>query len=166
MKNKLSTLIFCLSLTVALCGNSQERVVKPKAPEMFQKAKTKIVNPLELRDPFKRKLQRMRSGKKGANRKLRDGFFSNVPSIDNVPLESIRIVGVLIGKQRRAIAKLAQGENLSKESYILKEGMTLGENSAEIKAILPGGVVLVEKIRNVYDQDEYLETVLPVINRF
>jgi hypothetical protein len=32
----------------------------------------------------------------------------------------------------------------------------------DVKAILPGGIILVEKIRNVYDQDEYLETVLPV----
>ncbi len=140
---------------------------KPKGPALFEKAKTKIVNPLELRDPFKRKLKRLRSGKKGFNKKLRDGYFSNVPTIDNVPLDNIRIVGVLIGKERRAIAKLsAGGGEFSDESYILKEGMTLGENNAEIKAILPGGVVLVEKIRNVYDQDEYLETILPVISRF
>jgi Tfp pilus assembly protein PilP len=139
---------------------------KPKGPELFKKAKTKIANPLDLRDPFKRKYKRTRSRAKGRNKKLRDGFFSNAQTIDDQPLDSIRIVGILIGKERRAIAKLAQGDSLSKESYILKEGMTLGENNAEIKAILPGGVVLVEKIRNVYDQDEYLETVLPVISRF
>lgn len=166
MKTKSILFIFCLFIASGSWAQATKPAVKPSGPALFQKARTKIVNPLELRDPFKRKLQRTRSGKKGVNRKLRDGFFSNVPTIDNVPLESIRIVGVLIGKQRRAIAKLAQGEDLSKESYILKEGMTLGENNAEIKAILPGGVVLVEKIRNVYDQDEYLETVLPVISRF
>ena len=44
----------------------------------------------------------------------------------------------------------------------MREGMKLGLNNAEIKAILPGGIVLVEKIRNVYDEDEYLETILPV----
>ena len=137
-----------------------------KGPQLFKKANTKIVNPLELRDPFKRKYKRIGSRTKGRNKKLRDGFFSNAQTIDDQPLDSIRIVGILIGKERRAIAKLAVGDALSQESYILKEGMTLGENNAEIKAILPGGVVLVEKIRNVYDQDEYLETVLPVISRF
>lgn len=167
MKVSFSTLILILSLISFQVGAQVKAPeVKAKAPALFEKAKTKILNPLELRDPFKRRLLRTRSGKKGINRKLRDGFFSNVPTIDNIPLESIRIVGVLIGKERRAIAKLAMGEDLSKESYILKEGMTLGENNAEIKAILPGGVVLVEKIRNVYDQDEYLETVLPVMSRF
>ena len=47
-------------------------------------------------------------------------------------------------------------------NYYIKEGMRIGTNSAEVKAILPGGIVLVEKIRNVYDLDEYLETVIPV----
>lgn len=145
---------------------TEEKEKQVKGAELFKKAKTKINNPLELRDPFKRKLKRIGSGKKGFNRRISDGFFSNIPTIDNVPVDKIRIVGVLIGKERRAIAKIAEGAAFSKESYILKEGMTLGENDAEIKAILPGGVVLVEKIRNVYDQDEYLETVLPVISRF
>jgi type IV pilus assembly protein PilP len=40
--------------------------------------------------------------------------------------------------------------------------MVLGNNNAEIRAILPGGVVLVEKLINVYDQEEYLETILPL----
>lgn len=159
------SLLAVFILSVVMAPSAEAQTAKIKGPALFEKAKTKIVNPLDLRDPFKRKLKRLRSGKKGFNKKLRDGYFSNVPTIDNVPLDNIRIVGVLIGKERRAIAKLsAGGGEFSDESYILKEGMTLGENNAEIKAILPGGVVLVEKIRNVYDQDEYLETILPVIS--
>jgi type IV pilus assembly protein PilP len=64
----------------------------------------------------------------------------------------------MIGKERRALAKVAGGT----DTFIIKEGMKLGQNGAEVKAILPGGIVLVEKIVNVYDQEEYLETVLPV----
>ena len=45
---------------------------------------------------------------------------------------------------------------------LLKEGRTLGKNRAEVRAILPGGVVLVEKITNVYEQDEYIETIIPI----
>lgn len=67
-------------------------------------------------------------------------------------------MGVLIGPERRAMARVSG----AKDSFIIKEGMHIGPNQAEVKAILPGGVILVEKIRNVYDQDEYLETVLPV----
>jgi len=45
---------------------------------------------------------------------------------------------------------------------ILKEGMKIGDDGAELKAILPGGIILVEKIVNVYGQEEYLETVIPI----
>lgn len=95
-----------------------------------------------------------------------NGKYSNLPEINDFPLSEIRIVGVLLGKERRAIAKvmMSQGK-VSDDSYMIKEGMTLGENNAEVKAIVPGGIVLVEKIRNVYDQDEYIETVIPVFNQ-
>ena len=128
--------------------------------EILKKNKTRVKNPLELRDPFKREIRRRRRSKKSypGTRSV----FSNVPSIDATPLDKIKITGILIGKEKRAVAKIIVDKGLSKESYILKEGMKLGENNAEIKAILPGGIVLVEKIRNVYDQDEYLETIIPL----
>lgn len=168
MKISMIIILLLTSLTSSLAHAQEETKVasKVKGPAIFQKSKTRISNPLDLRDPFKRKSKRIGSKGSRQSKKLRDGFFSNAQTIDDQPLDSIRIVGILIGKERRAIAKLSLGDSLSTESYILKEGMTLGENNAEIKAILPGGVVLVEKIRNVYDQDEYLETVLPVISRF
>ena len=40
--------------------------------------------------------------------------------------------------------------------------MKIGEDGAELKAILPGGIIVVEKIVNVYGQEEYLETVIPI----
>ena len=60
------------------------------------------------------------------------------------------------------LAIVFTAENVKPLSFILKEGMSLGKNKAELKAILPGGIVLVEKFKNVYDQDEYLETIIPV----
>jgi hypothetical protein len=114
----------------------------------------------KLRDPFKRPTFKLASRSKTA--KSTDDF-SNIPTIGNTPLNSIKIVGVLLGKNRRAIAKIVTGAGTTaEETYILKEGMKLGDEGAELKAILPGGIVIVEKIRNVYDQDEYLETVIPV----
>lgn len=121
------------------------------------KSKTYVKNPLDLRDPFKRKINKKKSQIK---RESSDGYYTNIiSSIENKPLESIRVIGVMIGADRRAMAKV-QGDK--DNIYYLKEGMKVGPNGAEVKAILPGGVVLVEKIRNVYDQDEYLETVIPV----
>ena len=81
-----------------------------------------------------------------------------MPSIDGVPLEDIKITGVMLGKNRRALAQI-EGSN---DNFILKEGMTLGLDDSVLKAILPGGIVLVEKIKNVYDQYEYLETLIPI----
>lgn len=124
----------------------------------FLRSKTQVKNPLEMRDPFKRKILRK---KHQVNQERKDsGYYSDETSIDNVALDKIKIVGVLLGTQRRAMVKIADKENA--EIFYLREGSKIGQNGAELKAILPGGVVLVEKIRNVYDQDEYLETVIPL----
>ena len=115
-----------------------------------------------MRDPFRRKKEIIK-GKKKKYGKLTDNSFSNLPTIDGLKLEEIRIVGILLGKTRRAIAKRVQaGSAVGSQTFIIKEGMRIGENNAEVKAILPGGVVLVERIVSVYDQDEYLETILPI----
>lgn len=136
-----------------------------KLPEFFQRTRTSIKNPFDMRDPFKRKAQKLKSSSKKDFKQDRT-TFSNLPTLDGVPLEQIRIIGVILGDDRRAIAKsISSDRNAgpeSKETYVIKEGMILGHNKAEVKAILPGGIVLVEKIRNVYDQDEYIETILPV----
>jgi Tfp pilus assembly protein PilP len=133
-------------------------------------SKTNIRNIQELRDPFRKPI--VKSMQKSIQRGPRTSFVENVPSIEGVPLGLVRIVGVLLGEERRAIAKIISTETsidesdgpvrFDDETYILREGMKIGENQAEIKAILPGGIVLVEKIRNIYDQDEYLETIIPL----
>lgn len=129
------------------------------------KSKTYVKNPMDLRDPFKRKLSKKKAQQKTKN--TVDGVYTNLNnSIENKPLENLRVIGVMIGNDRRAMVRVSgeAGDKDSGEIYYIKEGMKLGANGAEVKAILPGGVVLVEKIRNVYDQDEYLETVIPVSN--
>lgn len=158
MKATLSFLIFSFSFAVFGQQNQQEQRTDGTSYNLF-KSKTYVKNPLDLRDPFKRKINKKRSGLKKTDN---DGYFTNIiSSIESKPVESIKVVGVMLGAERRAMAKVA-GE--ADTTYYLKEGMKVGPNGAEVKAILPGGVVLVEKIRNVYDQDEYLETVIPVSN--
>lgn len=120
-----------------------------------------IEDPFSLRDPFKppqsapsKRITEKRQ--KELDRKK--GIFSNqeMPSIED--LNDLTIVGVMVGKKRRAVAKFGS----QKETFILKEGMKVGNDQAELKAILPGGVVFVERITNIYGQVEYLETVLPI----
>ncbi len=162
MIKKIKNLVFIviiISLLLpifAFANNEQDK----KSYRFFKKQKTSIENPFELRDPFKRIIKRSRSKRKKKFGGFVEGnVFSNLPSIENVPVEKIVITGVLLGKDRRAIAKVEGGSDV----FILREGMKLGMDNAELKAILPGGIVLVEKIRNVYDHDEYLETVIPIM---
>jgi hypothetical protein len=125
----------------------------------FFRDKTKIERPFELRDPFKAPQS------KAEKNKAKEGYFlsgkgqySNIKEENVKSIENLKVVGVLIGRERRAMVK--SGDNGS--IIILKEGMKIGEDGAELKAILPGGVILVEKIINVYGQEEYLETVIPI----
>lgn len=154
MNNIIITLILFLFVMPSLGSDRKSEVI-------LRKSKTNISNPLELRDPFK--MPPMKRKKRLDASRFETTYFTNVKTIDNTPIENIRIVGILLGKERRAVAKIVEGnEGNENETYILKEGMTLGQNKAEIKAILPGGIVLVEKITNVYDEEEYLETIIPV----
>lgn len=125
--------------------------------EQIFKEMSEIEEPFKLRDPFQApKIKKPE--KRESTTPIRNGVFTNVPVIGSVELAKIKITGVLIGPERRAFVQVDGDQN----TYTVKEGMTLGKNSAEIKAILPGGVILVEKVTNIYGQTEYLETVIPI----
>ncbi|RZF23192.1 hypothetical protein DAY19_05330 [Halobacteriovorax vibrionivorans] len=118
-----------------------------------------------IRDPFKIKYRK----KMGHKRTRREKFtgFSNKLSIDNLRIDRLRVTGIFMGKNPRAVvSEVEQGTgsagNSNGDSVIIREGMKIGPDQVEVKAILPGGVVLVEKIINVYDEEEYLETILPL----
>ncbi|MFT6630757.1 MAG: type IV pilus assembly protein PilP [Bacteriovoracaceae bacterium] len=131
-----------------------------KIDEIFE-GQTKIEKPFELRDPFQ--APKFKSQSNRLTKQRAKGILDNIPNLDaEFDLESILIVGILIGKERRVLVKLKQGKTVSKEVYTLKEGDTFGRNGPEIKAILPGGVILVEKITNVYGEFEFIETVVPI----
>jgi Tfp pilus assembly protein PilP len=153
MKN-FSILFLFISFTVG----AQTAPKKNRLNEFFE-GKTKIDNPFELRDPFKAP-----QGKTEAVQKKQgfyisgQGQYSNIQAKTVDDINDIRLVGVLIGKERRALVTIGGG----KDVIILKEGMKIGQDEAELKAILPGGIILVEKIVNVYGQEEFLETVIPI----
>jgi len=132
--------------------------------DFLKNSGTNIKKAYELRDPFKRKTRKRSSGLERTKKYL-GTELSNAGSIEGVSLDNIVIVGVLLGGERRALAKISTdgGKTREKEIFILTEGMKLGLDNAVLKAILPGGIVVVEKIRNVYDQDEYIETIIPIV---
>lgn len=133
-----------------------------KGLQNFFGDKTKIENPFNLRDPFKAPINKTEGKTKGRGFFLSGkGQYSNIgeTALDQLSVGQIKVVGVLIGKERRALVNLGKD---GKQIIILKEGMKIGPEAAELKAILPGGIVLVEKIVNVYGEEEYLETVIPI----
>lgn len=148
-------------VTLSFSLISFAQVSPAKKVNEFFKDKTKIENPYELRDPFRPphfKGQKTEEVRKENFFKTADGTFTNLEQMKDLNVQDIKIVGVLIGKERRVLARVKDQKNI----VILKEGMKFGQDNAELKAILPGGVVLVEKIINVYGQEEYLETVIPI----
>jgi hypothetical protein len=128
----------------------------------FFKDKTTIENPFELRDPFKAPQFRNEGPKKQGNYYTSGtGQYTNIGDggAGSLNIYEMKVVGVMIGKERRVLIKPNPS---AKKIVILKEGMKVGQDQAELKAILPGGILLVEKIINVYGQEEYLETVIPI----
>ncbi len=152
MKLILITILLSLGAIAAPTKNSLDE---------FFKDKTRIENPLELRDPFKSPQPKGQQRRQGGNKYKRgESLYSNLQS-DNLRdwnIYDLRVVGVMIGKERRAMITKGEGGRV----VVIKEGTSIGPDNAEVKAILPGGIILVEKIINVYGQEEYLETVVPI----
>jgi type IV pilus assembly protein PilP len=144
------------------------------APNNIFKGMTSIEDPFAKRDPFR--VPKMSSQKKSnIEGRISDGNYSNIPVLGEVSIDNIIVIGVIIGKERRAFVRVGTGLSSGDDdagvvapsaavstTYTLKEGQIIGENDAELKAILPGGLILVEKTTNIYGQEEYLETVIPI----
>lgn len=153
----MNILILCLIFSGGAFGAAASKNL-----QNFFGDKTKIDNPFNLRDPFKAPLKKAEGKTKGRGFYVSGkGQYSNIgeTSPEQLSVGQIKVIGVLIGKERRALVNLGKD---NKQIIILKEGMKIGLESAELKAILPGGIVLVEKIVNVYGEEEYLETVIPI----
>jgi len=143
-------LIFKISMVHAQASLKRNNIFKDK---------TTIENPFDLRDPFRPPVIRSER-KQGRQDKagLRDGTYTNISNIGDIDIDKMRIVGVLVGKERRALARIDGKPDV----FVLREGMRLGRDNAELKAIHPGGIIFVEKLVNVYGEEEYLETVIPI----
>lgn len=122
---------------------------------------TNMKEPFKLRDPFQAPKFKSESNRKRKQRAK--GILNNIPNLETeFNLDSILIVGILIGKERRVLVRVKGGGDAEKQVYTLREGDTFGQNGPEIKAILPGGVILVERITNVYGESEFIETIVPI----
>lgn len=164
LKNNISIKLLVFIFLICNLAFAQRKRPLPKrgVGKDFFKYISKIKDPFNLRDPFKSPLKRqtlkkrktLKTGYRDGNT-LRSGSRVNWSTI---PLTQLTITGVIIGENRRALVTTPATKNVQ----ILKEGMRVGPDNAILKAILPSGVIFVEKIVNVYGQEEYLETVIPL----
>lgn len=116
---------------------------------------TSIAKPFELRDPFQG--PKFKSTTKEQRDQRISGVRNDEPKLNtDINLDSINITGVLIGKERRVLIKVGD------QVYKFKEEDYLGPNGPKLKAILPGGIILVEQITNIYGEAEYIETAIPI----
>ena len=119
--------------------------------------KTAIKDPFKMRDPFANPVMSSRQSR--VEREKEKTNYNNLPNATNLNVSDMMIVGILTGKDRSAIVRRVDDD---KTFYTVKEGMKIGRDKIEVKAILPGGMILVEKITNIYGDDEYIETVIPI----
>lgn len=127
----------------------------------FFKGKTAMEDPFALRDPFNQIEKEVRVISKKKYEETKKGSFTNLPGLGKfreIDLNELKVVGIVFGKKRRAFVRIGKDAT----NYVLKEGIMIGKNGAELKAILPNGIILVEKILNVYGEEEYLETVIAI----
>ena len=150
---------FALALIFLLSGSAYSQS-SLRLREVF-KSMTAIENPFELRDPFKVPVAKGTAGGGREQKSLmRDGIYTNIDQVQITDIKQLRIVGVMIGRERRALARV--NGSPKNDILVLREGMRIGADNAELKAIHPGGVILVEKLVNVYGEEEFLETVIPI----
>ncbi len=165
MKLTVVLFIFFLNLQRILAQEASEKDEFsaediPEQKDIFSD-QTSIETPTKLRDPFKSPVPAKKNESEVTHKKteLKDGVFTNVPTLDSITLDTVKVRGVLMGSKTRAL--IADKSNIN-ATILAKEGDKINKGKAELKAILPRGVIFVEQITNVYGQFEYIETVVPI----
>ncbi len=156
---RLTSFILALSLFLFIFWESESRAEGEY--DFINGVKTSIQRPFKLRDPFKRPITATKEEvqKETSSIVKKGNLYTNIHDDLRVPVEKMTVTGVLLGNRRKATVRIEGRPSL----VTLEEGMKVGEKGqAEVKAILPGGVVIAEKFKNIYDQVEYIETILPI----
>lgn len=162
MRGYLSTLIAILSVGVVACsggGNTpkqtasspspnagsakQEKVLPVLAPEEQTKPAYQVMG---LRDPFQA-FETSLSAEE-AKKNITD-------PLQRLSLSQIGIVGVILGKEKRALIQEASGMG-----YIVREGTLLGENSGIVTRITADGVTIKQHFKDYMGRVSTREVVL------
>lgn len=162
MKGYLSTLIAILSVGVVGCsgGNNIPSKAVPSASPSTTIAKQDKVMPvlvpeeqtkpayqvMGLRDPFLPFETSLSADE--ARKNITD-------PLQRLSLSQIGIVGVIMGKEKRALIQEASGMG-----YIIKEGTLIGENSGIVTGITADGVTIKQHFKDYMGRVSTREVVL------
>ena len=72
-----------------------------------------------FRDPFKTKYGK---GKRASTKKTIKTKFSNQFDVSTIFIEDIKVIGIYLGKERRAIGVQQKSSSAASEPFIIKEG--------------------------------------------
>ena len=94
-----------ITLFLLLCSS-----VMASSPSNIFKGLTSIKEPFELRDPFRPAKIEIERGKTVVG-KISSGVYSNIPVLGDIEIEEMLVVGVIIGKERRAFVRVKGKDN-------------------------------------------------------
>jgi Tfp pilus assembly protein PilP len=122
--------------------------------------KTKILQPMDLRDPFKPPFPD-KTEKNESKLSIINGTVSNSQKLESINLDTILVTGIVILSQtnRRAVVTT---KGSSDSPVVIKEGDKIAEGKVTLKAIKEKTLLFIEEITNVYGQKEILETKVPL----
>lgn len=134
--------------------SSQERSIQ----EILQSL-TVIENVIDRRDPFEKFVPKFMMvaapARKDDGNKI---VTANIPELERLPANSYKVQAVLLGDvYPRALVKTPQNN-----TYIVKKGDKIGNRSGVVGRIDEGGLVVVEKVRNQYNEFSTIETLIEI----
>lgn len=163
MRKYLYILIIVLSVGVAACSGKEDRaqqtaqVPSPSLPAEKQEKVTPVLAQEEqqkpayqvtgLRDPFQ-PFESSLTPEEEAKRNITD-------PLQKLSLSQVGIVGVIMGKEKRALIQESSGMG-----YIVKEGTLVGENSGIVTGITPDGVTIKQHFKDYMGRVNTREVVL------
>jgi len=153
------TLMFAQTQPASAVDEFSAEEIPEQKDTFFEKSS--IIKSSKTRDPFKSPIPDKKPDSQSVYEKssFKNGIYTNIPSLDTITLDTVKVRGVLMGVKTRAL--ISDKGNIN-ATILAKEGDKINKGKVELKAILPRGVVFVEQITNVYGQFEYLETVVPI----
>jgi type IV pilus assembly protein PilP len=138
-------LIGCITLGFGGCSGKNEQPAPVASPQVETKQKVEPIKPVSTeevaqvqeyeikgtRDPFQ-------PFEKKAKLKITKNQTAS--SLENFSLSQVRLVGIIWGKDKRALVQDSSGMG-----YVIKEGMRLGEDLGVVVRISPDSVTIRQK---------------------